>query len=54
MAVTESVISSKRLGLFGAGGDLCSNPDCSRISQVKCATCELRYCYGHSKHPEHS
>ena len=54
MAVTESEINSKDLGLFSPDGGLCSNPDCTRMSQVKCTKCELRYCYTHSKHPEHA
>jgi hypothetical protein len=44
---------SKILGSFSSAGGLCSNSNCVKIVQTKCTTCELRFCYEHSKHPEH-
>jgi len=53
MPVAESVADSRILGSFSSAGGLCSNSNCIKMAQTKCTKCELRYCYEHSKHPEH-
>ena len=54
MAVIDIVNSSGTPLSAVSGKDLCSNRECLQFAQVNCPACELRYCHGHSKHPEHA
>jgi hypothetical protein len=32
----------------------CSNPGCSAGAEMTCSECDMNFCHGHAKHPEHS